>query len=251
MARLRVTTGSVPVFSLQPSRAPYTMLSASDRLPRSRILFTSWVTSRELYTGSGASGRRGAGPLRGMSALLLLRAVATARLLTVADALSVQGTANDLVADAGEVLHPTATYEHDRVLLQVVTDAGDIRGDLDLAGEADAGDLSQRRVRLLRRGRVDARADTPTLRATLERRRLGLTRLRLTALADELLNRRHPPRVSLSPPPPVRAAVVFLVKLCDGRHGRSRPPTPAVGRVARPTDRRLLPCRVENAPAST
>src|SRR4051812_41892763 len=105
------------------------------------------------------SGRRGAGPLRGMSALLLFRAVAAAGLLAVADTLGVQRTADDLVANTGEILHAAATHEHDAVLLEVVADAGDVGGDLDAAGESDAGDLAQRRVRLLGRGRVDAGAD--------------------------------------------------------------------------------------------
>src|SRR5216110_1203435 len=110
------------------------MRSANWRLPRSRILLISWVTSGELYTGSGTSGRRGAGPLRGMSALLLLRAVAAARLLAVAHALGIQRTTNDLVSHAGEVLHPATADEHDGVLLQVVPDTRDVRRDLDLAG---------------------------------------------------------------------------------------------------------------------
>src|SRR3982751_2304649 len=118
------------------------MRSASWRLPSSRILLISWVTSGELYTGSATSGWRGAGPLRGMSALLLLRAVTAAGLLAVTHALRVQRPANDLVADAGEILHPAATHEHDRVLLQVVPDTGDVRGDLDLAGEPDTRHLA-------------------------------------------------------------------------------------------------------------
>src|SRR5919112_3014793 len=101
------------------------MRSASWRLPPTKILLTSCVTSGELYTGSATTGWRGAGPLRGMSALLLLRTVTAAGLLAVADALGVQRTADDLVADAREVLHPTATDEHDRVLLQVVADTRD------------------------------------------------------------------------------------------------------------------------------
>src|SRR5690349_23843989 len=107
------------------------MRSARDRLPCVRILLISCVTSGELYTGSETSGRRGAGPLRGMSALLLLRAVSAASLLAVADTLGVERSADDLVADAGQVLHPAAAHEHHRVLLQVVADARDVRGDLD------------------------------------------------------------------------------------------------------------------------
>src|SRR3954471_15749422 len=122
-------------------------------------------------------GRFGAGPLRGMSALLLLGAVAAAGLLTVLHALRVEGAADDLVADTGEVLHPAAADEHDRVLLEVVTDARDVRRHLDAAREAHAGDLPEGGVRLLGRGRVDAGADASALRRALESRRLGLRRL--------------------------------------------------------------------------
>src|SRR5215472_17370114 len=90
-----------------------------------------------------------AGPLRGMSALLLLRAVAASRLLAVADALGVEGAADDLVADSGQVAHPAAAHQHDRVLLQVVPDARDVGSDLDLAGEPDSRHLAQGGVRLL------------------------------------------------------------------------------------------------------
>src|SRR3954451_24731765 len=114
------------------------MCSASERLPLSSTLFTSCVTNGDWDTGSMTRGRFGAGPLRGMSALLLLRPVAAASLLAVADALGVERPANDLVADAGEVLHSATAHEHDRVLLQVVTDARDVGGDLDLAGQPHA-----------------------------------------------------------------------------------------------------------------
>src|SRR6187551_1752645 len=147
------------------------------------------------------TGRAGAGPLRGISALLLLRAVPAAGLLAVLDTLGVERAADDLVANAGEVLHATATDEHDRVLLEVVADARDVGRDLDAAGQAHAGDLAQGRVRLLRGGRVDAGADTATLGRTLQGRRLVLRHLVLTALADELVDRGHrvvPSLVALS-----------------------------------------------------
>src|ERR671923_1682863 len=121
--------------------------------------------------GSGDSGRRLAAPLRGMLrllTLLALGAVARAGLLAVADTLGVEHAADDLVADAGQVLDPAAAHQHDRVLLQVVADPGDVRGDLDPGGQPHAADLAQRRVRLLRRGRVDARADAAPLGRALE-----------------------------------------------------------------------------------
>src|SRR6201991_3065597 len=101
-------------------------------------------------------GRFGAGPLRGMSALLLLGAVAAAGLLAVLHALRVERAADDLVADTGEVLHPAAADEHDRVLLEVVTHARDVGRHLDAARQAHAGDLAEGGVRLLRGGRGEA-----------------------------------------------------------------------------------------------
>src|SRR6478609_3804199 len=136
-------------------------------------------------------GRLGAGPLRGISALLLLGAVAAAGLLTVLDALGVERAADDLVADTGEVLHPAAANEHDRVLLKVVTDARDVRRDLDAARQAHAGDLAKGGVRLLRGGGVDAGADATALRRPLQGRRLVLRHLVLAALADQLVNSGH------------------------------------------------------------
>src|SRR5690606_23665664 len=120
------------------------------------------------------NGRLGAGPLRGISALLLLGAVAAAGLLAVLHTLGVEGAADDLVAHTGQVLHTTATDEHHRVLLQVVALARDVRRDLDRAGQANTRDLTQRGVRLLRGRGVHAGAHATTLRAPLEGRGLGL-----------------------------------------------------------------------------
>src|SRR5215203_1534044 len=129
-------------------------------------------------------GRLGAGPLRGMSALLLLRAVTAAGLLAVLHALGIERAADDLVADAGKVLHPAAADEHDGVLLEVVTDTRDVCRDLDTARQAHPGDLAEGGVRLLRGGGVDAGADAAALRGALEGRRLGLRRLVAPAVAD-------------------------------------------------------------------
>src|SRR4029078_2758681 len=191
------------------------MRSARLRLPSFSTLFTSWVPSGELNTGSETSGRLGAGPLRGMSALLLLRAVATARLLAVLHALRVQRAAHDLVAHAGQVLHTAAADQDDRVLLEVVALTRDVGGDLHLAGELDAGDLAQRGVRLLRRSRVHAGAHAAALGTPLERGRLRLGGLVLTALADQLLDRGHEPSTSS------RRRAVLLVVLVLRPHPRS------------------------------
>src|SRR3954454_19452621 len=188
-------------------------------LPSLSTLETSWVTSCDPYTGSTSSGRLGAGPLRGISALLLLGAVAAAGLLTVLHALGVERAADDLVADTGEILHPAAADEHDRVLLEVVTDARDVGRDLDAARQAHAGDLAEGGGRLLGRGGVDAGADAAALRGALEGRRLGLRRLVAPAVADQLLNGWHSvdPFLSLPLyPAPCRARSWCVGAVCLG-----------------------------------
>src|SRR3954468_11566988 len=139
------------------------MRSAVDFLPSSiTLLITCW-TRRERWTGSGSICRIWAAARRGIDRLLLLHAVLRASLLAVADAGGVERPAHDLVAHAGQVLDAAAADEHHRVLLEVVPLAGDVGGDLDAAGDADASHLAQSRVRLLRRGGVDARADAAAL----------------------------------------------------------------------------------------
>src|SRR5690606_15937697 len=145
----------------------------------------------ELCTGSATNWRRPGEPLRGMSALLLLRAVTAAGLLAVADTLSVERPTDDLVTNARQVLHTTATHEHDGVLLKVVPNARNVCGDLDAAGEADTRHLAQGRVGLLGSRSVDAHAVAPELRASLQRRCLRLRYLVLSALTDQLLDSRH------------------------------------------------------------
>src|SRR5690349_4227039 len=150
------------------------MRSAVDLLPSTSTLLISWVTSGEPETGSDTSGRLGAGPLRGILLLLHLCAVAAASLLTVLNTLGIEGTADDLVADTGEVLHTTTTDEHNGVLLEVVANTGDVSGNFDATVEAHTRDLTQSRVRLLRSGGVNAGANTAAHRAALKRGSLGL-----------------------------------------------------------------------------
>src|SRR5215472_11595238 len=178
-----------------------------------------------------------------MSALLLLRAVAAACLLAVAHALGVERAADDLVPNAGQVPHSATAHQHDGVLLQVVPNPGDVGGDLDLAGEPDPRHLAQGGVRLLGRGRVDARANPAALGAALERRRGGLGYLVLAALPDQLLDRGHRVSVFFQPYPGGTALP------SSGRRRRPLPasfshsPTPEVGRVAARTSHRLQQSR--------
>jgi hypothetical protein len=90
-----------------------------------------------------------------------------------------------------QILHAAASNKHNRVLLQVVTDAGNVGRHLDPVGQANARDFAQRRVRFLRRLRVNARANTTLLRRTLERGTGRLVLDLLAAFANKLIYRRH------------------------------------------------------------
>src|SRR5688572_651600 len=123
--------------------------------------------------------------------LRLLRAVLRTRLAPLGHTRRVEAAANDLVAKAREVLDAATTNQHDGVLLQVVTLARDVGTDLHAVREPDSRDLAQRGVRLLRRGRVDARADAALLRGSPERRRLRLHLRRCSTFPDELIHCGH------------------------------------------------------------
>src|SRR2546426_12785421 len=124
--------------------------------------------------------------MSGLLRLLALGAVLRAALLAPLGAGRVEGAADHVVADTGEVFDAATADQDHRVLLQVVTDARDVGGHLLAGGQPYPGHLPERRVRLLRRGGVDANADAPPLRGALQRRRLRLLHQRLAAVSDQL-----------------------------------------------------------------
>src|SRR6185312_4068078 len=151
------------------------------------------VTTRSPYFGSGRTLRVSARRRRDMFYYLLrtFGAVERAPLPAVLDALGVEDAAQDVVADAGQVLHAAAADQHHRVLLQIVALAGDVAHRLDARGEAHLGHLPQGGVRLLRRHRVDAGAHPAALRRALQGRHLVAPHLGDARLADQLVDRRH------------------------------------------------------------
>src|SRR3954465_14879953 len=168
------------------------MRSATDFLPRVIRTFTNFATSELPYLGSGRISRLGTSLRRGIYGSLselclerlaealrrfrLLRAVLGAALLAVLHALRVEAAAHDVIAHARQVLDAAAADQHDRVLLQVVAFAADVADDLEAVRQAHLRDLAQRRVRLLRRRRVDACAYAALLRRAGERGDLALAR---------------------------------------------------------------------------
>src|SRR2546427_2020229 len=128
-------------------RAPYTMPSAVARLPlRITLLLNCWSVWLP-YLRSGERRRSVGRALRGiwLSGLLLgirvLRPVERAALLAVLHARCVERAADDVVLDRGQVGNAAAAHEHHGVLLEVVADARDVRGDFHLIGEPDSRDL--------------------------------------------------------------------------------------------------------------
>src|SRR5690606_23424845 len=103
----------------------------------------------------------------------------------------IQRAPDDVVPYARQVLHAAAADENDRMFLKIMPLAGDVRRDLLVVAEAHARNLAESRVRLLRCGRVHARADAALLGATLERGSLLHLHLALPALGDQLGDGRH------------------------------------------------------------
>src|SRR6056297_204430 len=101
------------------------------------------------------------------------------------------GIGQDLVTHTGKVFDTTATDQNHRVLLKVVALTGDIADHLVAIRQAHLGNLPHGRVRLLRRGGIDARADAALLRTLLKVHRLRALDFGLPRLADQLLDRWH------------------------------------------------------------
>ena len=97
----------------------------------------------------------------------LLAAIFRTALPTIFDAQGVERSPDNMVANTGQVLHSTATHEHNRVLLQCVSFSRNIGSDLDLIRQTNASHLPQRRVRFLRRLCSNLRTNAALLRRTL------------------------------------------------------------------------------------
>jgi len=131
---------------------------------------------------------------RGRPALALalaLRAIFRPALLPPFNTQAVERPAHNVVTHTGKVSHTPATNEHDRVLLQVVTLAADVRRHFLAVAQTNTRDLPQRGVRLLGRRGPDLNAHTTLLRARLKVTDLRLGLRRNTGLADELVDGRH------------------------------------------------------------
>src|SRR3984885_9631043 len=97
-----------------------------------------------------------------------LRAVLRTALLTVLDALGIEDAAENVVTHAGQILDAAAADHDHGVFLKVMAFTRNVADDLEAVGQAHLCNLAQRRVRLLRRRGVDARANAALLRRLLQ-----------------------------------------------------------------------------------
>src|SRR5450759_2135686 len=106
----------------------------------------------------------------GLFSLRRLGTVLGTRLLAIFYALQVKRTAHDVVTHTWQILDATTTHQHNRVLLQVVAFAADVRNNFKPVGQTHFGDFTQSRVWFFGRRGIHTGADTPTLRRILHRR---------------------------------------------------------------------------------
>src|ERR1041385_494496 len=73
-----------------------------------------------------------------------LRSVLRSSLLAIGDADRVEGAANHVIPDTGEVLHAATSDQNNRALLKVMTDAGNVSRHFNPVSQAHASDFAQR-----------------------------------------------------------------------------------------------------------
>src|SRR6478609_3632886 len=170
------------------------MFSATDFLPAYMIEFMNFEITRFPYFGSGLISRFSALWRRDIDQAPLFRplgAVLGPALLTVLHALGIEHAARDVVAHAGQILDAAAADHDHRVLLQIVALTRNVTNDLEPIGKTHLCDLAERRIRLLRRGRIDAGTNAPLLRRLLQRGHGVAPFFRRPRLADQLVDGRH------------------------------------------------------------
>ena len=120
-----------------------------------------------------------------------LRSVLGPSLEPALNALAIQRAADNVIADAGQVLHAAPANKDDGVLLQIVPDPRDIACDFYVIGQPDSGHFSHSGVRLFGRRRENTGADASLLRTPVQRGRLAFIFFRRPAFSDELIDSRQ------------------------------------------------------------
>ena len=122
--------------------------------------------------------------MRGIELLGSLSSVFGAAFLAVLNANRIQGSTDDVIANPWKVLNTATANEDNGVLLQIVPDARDIRGDFDAIGQPYTSHLSEGRVWLLRRRGINSHTYPAFLRTTLQRRTTRLVPWLISTLSN-------------------------------------------------------------------
>ena len=88
--------------------------------------------------------------------------------MAVFHASAVERTSDDVVADTGKVFYSASPDENNRVFLQVMADARNVRGNFDAVSEPYAGDFAKSRVGLLGCDGIHTGAHSPASRVALQ-----------------------------------------------------------------------------------
>src|ERR1700724_1962102 len=136
------------------------MRSATDFFPSYIRQFINLVRMASPNLGSGKTSRLTAARRRdtGVPLLWTLCALFRTAVTTILDALGIEGAADDVITHPRQVFDAATADQYHRMLLKVVTLAGNVARNLEAVGEANPRDLPQRGIRLLWCGRIDARA---------------------------------------------------------------------------------------------
>src|SRR5215469_3041251 len=126
-----------------------------------------------------------------LSLLCPLRSVFRAPLHAIGNTDRIQRSSDHVVANTRKIFHAATADQHDRVLLQVVPDTGNIGRDFNAIGQPHTRHLAQCRIWLLRGLRVHAGADAALLRTSLQCRARRLVSRPLPAFSHQLIKRRH------------------------------------------------------------
>jgi hypothetical protein len=98
----------------------------------------------------------------------------------------IQGTADDVVSNTGQVLYATASNQDDAVFLQVVADTRDVSTDFEAGCQTYTSDFAKSRIRLFGCRRVNTRADASSLWAAAQSKRFGFLRCGLATTGAQL-----------------------------------------------------------------
>ena len=93
-----------------------------------------------------------------------LRPVLRSSLLAICDAGGIERSAHYVIAHPGKVLYAASADQHNRVFLQVMADARNVRGDFNPVCQAHASHFAQGGIRLLGCLRVNTRTHATALR---------------------------------------------------------------------------------------